>query len=838
MPKVVRAAAHLKQNHRETASSAGSRLRSSHGDAVEEYRPFQNRPLQDRTRSASSTVASIAPNGYSSERSEQDDTMLRVASEMTCGRQTGCSSVRMAGTLSLASGSASETTAPMSAQTSSRRRVLWQWEHKTGWKDYDPRSNLRIEASFQQGRDSIRVKTGKTGATPMELFFKDMIQYDPTTDNERAIQRLGPDSLLARMRRRALRFWNKLRSVHHGSHKDLSDYKRKRIMNRQHTSKRGLKAIDIDENDKYKRSGFAAWVVRSWTFTLLIAGLIFGNFVWLGLEAEYNRADFIYSAAAWVQVGENFFCACFFLELILRFVAFERKQDCLQDAWWVFDLVLVIVAVAELWAMPLAALAVYGDLRSLSGSGAQSIAIMRFGRLFKLLRIGRSGRALRIFPEVFVQLKAMWQAMKEASWICMMLALFVYTFGIIFVHLAAFELRTDDQEEFKTLTLATWVLMLQGILLDNTTEFLREVDAKFLDYLFIFFICLVGFLLINQLIGVLCSVVAITAMKQKEDLQMAFLKSNLYEIMESHDELGNRTLSQEEFALLMGNPDVHAILTQFGVSEHDFQRMMEILFRDVAHSHGMDSLDPGVHFNVRIPFRDIFGLMSRLKGSNRAKVTDIVDLRTVLTSVINQQQSLFSDHIGKFESHFRTIAGPSEDSSGTSSNAPTSSASSSHSLRAVGSIRGSAVDVPLPPLVETSEVDSPDKVRGPCWATLSPAAQRIGMEGVLDRLHELSDGQKEILGRQKRFQAETEVWRKDMAREHNALSDEVVKLQDRLAYVERAMRSKPRRVGERVYARGWLACKAAPVSVSDAHSAAAVHSCAVAGTAERSLPPC
>ena len=84
-----------------------------------------------------------------------------------------------------------------------------------------------------------------------------------------------------------------------------------------------------------------------------------------------------------------------------------------------------------------------------------------------------------------------------------------------------------------------------------------------LDYTFVLFICLVGFIVINQLIGVLCSVVATTSREQKEDIELEFLRQNLYELMELHDEVGERTLSKGDFSLLMQNPETHVILRQF-----------------------------------------------------------------------------------------------------------------------------------------------------------------------------------------------------------------------------------------------------------------------------------
>ncbi|CAE7556770.1 unnamed protein product, partial [Symbiodinium natans] len=48
----------------------------------------------------------------------------------------------------------------------------------------------RIEDAYQRGLGNVRLKTGKMDDTPMELFFHEMIQFDPKTTNKRKIRRL------------------------------------------------------------------------------------------------------------------------------------------------------------------------------------------------------------------------------------------------------------------------------------------------------------------------------------------------------------------------------------------------------------------------------------------------------------------------------------------------------------------------------------------------------------------------------------------------------------------------------------------------------------------------
>ena len=58
---------------------------------------------------------------------------------------------------------------------------------------------------------------------------------------------------------------------------------------------------------------------------------------------------------------------------------------------------------------------------------------------------------------------------------------------------------------------------------------------------------------------------------------------------------------------------------------------------------------------ARLPFREFFKLMLRLKGSHRAKVTDIVDLREYLTSLISRQRKVLAWHFRQLRSLLATL---------------------------------------------------------------------------------------------------------------------------------------------------------------------------------------
>lgn len=75
--------------------------------------------------------------------------------------------------------------------------------------------------------------------------------------------------------------------------------------------------------------------------------------LYMSIDMDLNTADIITETHPVFIVCEQLFCFYFFFELVIRFAAFEKKCNCLKDAWFVFDLALVVMMVAETWVTSL-----------------------------------------------------------------------------------------------------------------------------------------------------------------------------------------------------------------------------------------------------------------------------------------------------------------------------------------------------------------------------------------------------------------------------------------------------------------------------------------------------
>lgn len=76
--------------------------------------------------------------------------------------------------------------------------------------------------------------------------------------------------------------------------------------------------------------------------------------IYMSIDMDLNDKDLITEMHPAFIIFEQIFCTFFVFELLIRFGAFEKKCNCLRDAWFVFDLTLVIMMVAETWVSSLA----------------------------------------------------------------------------------------------------------------------------------------------------------------------------------------------------------------------------------------------------------------------------------------------------------------------------------------------------------------------------------------------------------------------------------------------------------------------------------------------------
>jgi hypothetical protein len=200
-----------------------------------------------------------------------------------------------------------------------------------------------------------------------------------------------------------------------------------------------------------------------------------------------------------------------------------------------------------------------------------------------------------------------------------LLLIIIYVFSILFRSLV------DpggflEREYFPSVTHTMLFLLMHGTFLDSVGIKGFEINSHggvVLIFLFLGYIFLTSFLMLNMLIGVVCERVSEVNTGEHEMMSKVTLQGELHDLMDVYDEDGNGTLNQFEFERFIRNVEVVQALHNFGVDIKGLRILSEMMFSHV--SQGEEQ--------VALGFDDIMSLAVRLKGTSVCRVEDLVKLR-------------------------------------------------------------------------------------------------------------------------------------------------------------------------------------------------------------------
>ncbi|CAJ1376440.1 unnamed protein product [Effrenium voratum] len=374
----------------------------------------------------------------------------------------------------------------------------------------------------------------------------------------------------------------------------------------------------------YKQSGLFQKIARHPWFENITMFIIGIYAMWMAVDTDLNRAEVILQADAVFFVAEQIFCLYFFVEL--------AKRNCLRDAWFVFDFLLVITMVLETWVMT-AVLLVTGAGTS---SGLLSNAsILRLARLMRLSRLFRMARLLRMVPELLILVKAIAAAMRSVGFTLLLLVIVLYVFGIGFTQLLRGSLVGSDT--FPGVFLSMQSLFLHGTLLDSISDLVADfiTQEQYLALALLYaFLILSAITIANMLIGVICEVITAVAAAEKEAIQITWVKETLNRVMGCTDENFDGKLQKSEFFMIAQDKDAVRALKELGVDVFTLIDFADMIFEEPGE-------DAGESGEAELSFADFMEVILQFRGTNMATVKDMVDLRKWFT--LQYRQMLKSD---------------------------------------------------------------------------------------------------------------------------------------------------------------------------------------------------
>eukprot|EP00929_Paragymnodinium_shiwhaense_P095704 TRINITY_DN5697_c0_g2_i2.p1 TRINITY_DN5697_c0_g2~~TRINITY_DN5697_c0_g2_i2.p1 ORF type:complete len:675 (-),score=131.97 TRINITY_DN5697_c0_g2_i2:462-2486(-) len=325
--------------------------------------------------------------------------------------------------------------------------------------------------------------------------------------------------------------------------------------------------------DFYYETGVCQKVARSDWFANLTLAVIGLNAVYIGINADHNKNSGNTFDADWGFVFfDNFFCVYFFLEWIIRFGAFRRKQDCLYDGWFKFDSGLVTVMILETWVMPIVTLG--------GGKTAGTGPLTGIIKLLRLLRLTRMARLCRACPELMAMIKGVRCAGRAVGSALLMLIFLVYVFAVI-MHTLVKGVDEDERlarivpedqhlvaKRFKSISIGMWTLLVDGTLLDGitvTSRALIETELYVAFVVLVIFVLMSAMTVMNMLIGVLCEVVTAVAAAEKEEAAIRLVKETVLVMLKSLDEDGSGEISRDEINSVFANAGALHVLESLKV---------------------------------------------------------------------------------------------------------------------------------------------------------------------------------------------------------------------------------------------------------------------------------
>lgn len=499
--------------------------------------------------------------------------------------------------------------------------VRWQWEHRTGFKEYTAEQSDRIEVAYRSGAPKIRLKAGKRGRIPMEIFFGDMIQYDPLSENIRRVRRWGREGPLFRLKRLVKGVWYAwtydtpwLESFAH--------YQARRRLIQKYTAMR-----PYDVSDYYHTTGWAQHLAKSARFQGLAMFFIVLSTVWQWYESDADPEVLWTRADVQFAVMNNLFCFVFCLELLIRWLAFKQRANCVRDQWFRFDCVLVSIMIVETWILPF--------FMSLQGGDTNrgGLAVLRVFRLMRLVRVARLFRAA---PKLFAMLQGIVSVMRPVIYTMLLLAILMVIFAILFrTYIKAYpdDFLVVEGLYFSNCRDTFWTLLAYGTFMDGITIMLIDTlipTSIVLTFGFLAFVLMSSFIILNMLIGIICEAILRVTAALDSEAERYYLETNLSELMSCYDKNYSESLGKREIDMLMSNPETMQCLTTFGTDVGLLKGALEFHMENLR--PGEDGIEP------EMPFKTFIDIAKRLRDGHTAKMPDLMEMQCYTSGRLDHMQ--------------------------------------------------------------------------------------------------------------------------------------------------------------------------------------------------------
>jgi len=367
----------------------------------------------------------------------------------------------------------------------------------------------------------------------------------------------------------------------------------------------------------YKDSGMCQLIARSSWFQNVTLCIIVVNAGWIGYDADQNQSNSLYASHWQFVIMENLFCSFYTLELFVRFGAFARKWNCCTDSWFKFDACLLAMMIVETWVL--------APVVHISGNFSSGVGFAPL-RLLRLLRLTRIARIMRSMPELVTMMKGMALASRAVASSLMMVGMLVYIFSIIMLMLVGDV--GNVKYSFGTLPRCMWTLLMDGTFMDSTGIILTrmlsrgQVNTHLAVGVFLVFVLLSAFTVMNMLIGVLCEVVTAVGKAEQDEAAVKMVKETILVQLKNCDADNNGHISKEELSQVMCDQDALGTLSSLNID-------LKFLLETWSYLFSSDE--------VEVPMITVMEYMLMYRGDLNVRVEHLVNAHSLHNWQLNRQ---------------------------------------------------------------------------------------------------------------------------------------------------------------------------------------------------------
>eukprot|EP00812_Abedinium_dasypus_P008937 NODE_2662_length_896_cov_464.707491.p1 GENE.NODE_2662_length_896_cov_464.707491~~NODE_2662_length_896_cov_464.707491.p1 ORF type:complete len:254 (+),score=84.30 NODE_2662_length_896_cov_464.707491:3-764(+) len=154
------------------------------------------------------------------------------------------------------------------------------------------------------------------------------------------------------------------------------------------------------------------------------------------------------------------------------------------------------------------------------------------------------------------------------------------------LHMDMKDVTGDLEEDFGTVPLCMWSLLIHGTLLDSPGSIMNRlrndgrVQSSIALVIFLIFVFFSALTLMNMLIGVLCEVVSAVSVQERDTAAVNCLKDMVLKELIAYDTDHNKMISKRELSAALENEDAARIIKQLDIGPNHLRDMQSMMYSE------------------------------------------------------------------------------------------------------------------------------------------------------------------------------------------------------------------------------------------------------------------